>query len=255
MLYINGDASSPNSEGMRRNEGASAEALRHVRDLIGEYLRPVWQIYMSDELDRYEYEWVEAGECYKETDGNVTYTVPVLRSVSYGRDEDVQAAAKALGFDRYCDECEHVVDWLGRQYDALTQRLRITSEDVACAKGAVRSDVIACGCASGGSAKDGAIYVGVFDDDCAQVDASCASGGLEPTAECAHAMPPADEGSGTPWFPDRWTPEGYYEMCDEGVGIQAFIQEYGQDFVSHDLGLPGFLGDALVATSELGGAR
>lgn len=237
MLHNDGlkSTAKTRANGAQGYEDGGTSKLETVRDWLEGYLRLFWKIDMKDEFDRYEYEWVETGECYEETDGDVTYTVPVLKSVSYDRDTDVQAAAEALGFDCHCDECEHVVDWLCRQYDALTQRLRITSEDVACAK-------------------DDAIYVGVFDDDCARADAPGADGGLEPAAECAHALPPADEGSGTPWFPDGWIPDEFDDALDEG-GVGAVWQQFGADFACDAFGLPNFLGDALVAAAEMGGSR
>lgn len=226
MLHNEGRTTKTHSGGMRSNEDDSAEALRHVRNWIGEYLRPFWQIDMSDELDRYEYERVETGECYEETDGDVTYTVPVLRSVSYGRDEDVQAAAEALGFDCYCDECEHVVDWLMRQYDAVSKQLRVLRPDTGLPKGI--TDARKPAAPSMCREEADVVYVGLFD-------------GEEPLTS-------------SPWFPEGWTPEGYYEVLDEG-GVGAVWQEYGEDFACNEFGLPNFLGDALVATSKLGGAR
>ena len=60
MSHINSDTASPHSDGMRRNEGASAEGLRHVRDWLDRFVCPIATIEQRDELDRYSYEWREA---------------------------------------------------------------------------------------------------------------------------------------------------------------------------------------------------
>ena len=212
------------SNGAQGYEDGRTSKLETVRDWLEGYLRLFWKIDMKDEFDRYEYEWVETGECYEETDGDVTYTVPVLRSVSYGRDEDVQAAAEGLGFDCYCDECEHVVDWLMRQYDAVSKQLRALRPDTGLPKGIkdARKPAAPSMCRE----EADVVYVGVVD-------------GEEPL-------------TGSPWFPEGWLPDGFDEVLDEG-GVGAVWQEYGEDFACNEFGLPNTLGDVLVAVAAMRG--